>query len=60
MNLTDLTATELREHLQSKAITPEEIVQSSRQRIPEIDPIVNAWEFIDEQVIQAQLTKIST
>ncbi|MCL4432965.1 MAG: amidase family protein, partial [Epsilonproteobacteria bacterium] len=60
MNLTHLTATQLLEHLQSKAITPEEIVQSCLRRIREIDPTVHAWECIDEEVIQAQLTKIGT
>lgn len=60
MNLADLTATQLQELLRSNAITPEEIVQSCRQRIREIDPIVHAWEFIDDEAIQTQLSKIST
>lgn len=60
MNLTDLTATQLLEYLQSKAITPEDITQSCLKRIREIDPTVHAWEFIDDEVIQAQLAKIAT
>ncbi|MGA9045951.1 amidase [Sulfuricurvum sp.] len=58
MNLTDYTATELLEQLRSKAITPKEIAQSCIQRIREIDPQVNAWEYFDEEAIEAQLTKI--
>ena len=60
MNLSDLTATELLEHLQSKTITPEDIIQSCRQRIREIDPTTHAWEFIDNEVIETQLSKINT
>ena len=60
MNLTDLTATQLLEHLKSKVITHKDLVQSCLQRIWEIDPTVHAWEFIDDEVIQAQLSKITT
>lgn len=60
MNLTDLTATQLLEYLQSKVVTPEDLTQSCLQRIREVDPTVHAWEFIDDEVIQAQLSKITT
>jgi len=60
MNLTDYTATELLEQLKSKSITPKEIAQSCIQRIQEIDPIVNAWEYFDEAAIEAQLAKIAS
>lgn len=60
MNLTDYSATELLKQLRSKTITPKEIAQSCIQRIREIDPIVNAWEYFDEAAIEAQLIKIGT
>jgi Asp-tRNA(Asn)/Glu-tRNA(Gln) amidotransferase A subunit family amidase len=60
MNLTDYTATELLGLLKSKSITPNEITQACIQRIREIDPHVNAWEYIDEETIAAQLTKIAS
>lgn len=60
MNLTDYSATELLKQLKSHALTPEEIAKACIQRIREIDPIVNAWEYFDEEAIEAQLTKIAT
>lgn len=60
MNLTDYSATELLKQLKSNALTPEEIAKACIQRIREIDPIVNAWEYFDEEAIEAQLTKIAT
>lgn len=59
MNLTDYTATELLERLKSQSITPKEISQACIQRIREIDPRVNAWEYFDEEAISAQLAKIA-
>jgi len=60
MKLTDCTATELLEQLKSNIVTPEEIAKACIQRIREIDPLVNAWEYFDEEAIEAQLTKIAT
>lgn len=60
MRLTDYTATELLEQIKLKAITPKEIAQSCIQRIREIDPYVNAWEYFNEEAIAAQLTKIDS
>lgn len=60
MTLTDYTATELLKLLQSKTITPKEIAHACLQRIHEIDSLVNAWETIDEEAINAQLIKIET
>lgn len=58
MNLTNYDASGLLELLQSNKITPSEIVQACVQRIHDIDPLVNAWEYLDDNVIQAQLSKI--
>ena len=60
MKLTDCTATELLELLKSYAVTPKEIAQSCIERIREVDPTVNAWEYFDEAAIEAQLAKIET
>jgi Asp-tRNA(Asn)/Glu-tRNA(Gln) amidotransferase A subunit family amidase len=60
MNLCDCSATELSELIRSGSVTPQEIAQSCVERIREIDPIVNAWEYRDQEVINAQLNKIST
>lgn len=60
MKLNDCTATELLERLKTKATTPKEIAQSCIERIREVDPIVNAWEYFDEAAIEAQLAKIGT
>ncbi|MBV5320479.1 MAG: amidase [Sulfuricurvum sp.] len=60
MKLADCTATELLALLKSSATTPKEIAQSCVERIRDIDPIVNAWEYFDEAAIEAQLTKIRT
>lgn len=60
MKLTDCTATELLELLKSSAVTPKEIAQSCIERIREVDPAVNAWEYFDEAAIEAQLAKIKT
>jgi len=59
MNLTDYSATELLTLLKSKSITPAEITAACIERIREIDPIVSAWEYFNEEAINAQLTKIS-
>lgn len=60
MKLTDCTATQLLTQLQSKSTTPKEIAQSCLERIREVDSIVNAWEYFDETVTEAQLSKIET
>ncbi|AFV96446.1 MULTISPECIES: amidase [unclassified Sulfuricurvum] len=60
MKLTDCTATELLEQLKSNTVTPEEIAKACIQRIREIDPLVNAWEYFDEEAIETQLIKIAT
>lgn len=60
MKLADCTATELLALLKSKSTTPKEIAQSCIERIRNIDPIVNAWEYFDEAAIEAQLAKIGT
>lgn len=60
MKLADCTATELLALLKSNTTTPKEIAKSCVERIRNIDPIVNAWEYFDEAAIEAQLTKIGT
>lgn len=60
MKLSDCTATELLELLKSSATTPKAIAQSCIERICEVDPAVNAWEYFDEAAIEAQLIKIGT
>jgi Asp-tRNA(Asn)/Glu-tRNA(Gln) amidotransferase A subunit family amidase len=60
MIITDLNATELLKLLESKTITPNDIVTACLQRIRDIDPLVNAWETLDEEAIIAQLTKIES
>jgi Asp-tRNA(Asn)/Glu-tRNA(Gln) amidotransferase A subunit family amidase len=60
MKLSDYSASELLELLKTNSTTPKEIAQSCIERIREIDPLVNAWEYFDEVAIEAQLTKIGT
>lgn len=60
MKLADCTATELLALLKSNTTTPKEIAQSCIERICEVDPAVNAWEYFDEAAIAAQLAKIET
>ncbi|MDP3301512.1 MAG: amidase [Sulfuricurvum sp.] len=59
MNLTNYDASGLLELLQSNKITSSEIVKACVQRIHDIDPLVNVWEYMNEDVIQAQLSKIN-
>lgn len=59
MNLTNYDASGLLELLQSNKITSSEIVKACVQRIHDIDPLVNAWEYMNDDVIQAQLSKIN-
>lgn len=60
MTLTDYDATTLLELLASKKITSEEIVDACLQRITTVDPLVNAWETLDNEAIRAQLAKIDS
>ena len=52
-----LTASELRKKLLSNEISPKEITESLLKRIKEIEPDIKAWEFLDVEVINAQLEK---
>ncbi len=54
-----LSATQLREKLLSKEIEPEDIVHSLLDRIKEVDPDIKAWEYINEEVINTQIKKIT-
>lgn len=58
MTLTNYDATGLLKLLKSNAITPSEITQACVKRINDIDPMVNAWEYMDDDVIQAQVSKV--
>jgi len=54
-----LSASELRKKLLSKEINPEDITSSLLQRIKEIDSDIKAWTYLDEEVIEAQSSKIA-
>lgn len=59
MTLTDYDATGLLKLLKLQTITTQDIVKASLQRIQDIDPLVHAWETLDEEAINAQLAKIA-
>ena len=54
-----LTATALRQKLLSKEISTKDITKSLLARIHDIESDIKAWEFLDEDIINAQLDKIS-
>jgi len=54
-----LTASELRQKLLSEEISAKDITQSLLKRIHEIESDIKAWEFLDENIINTQLDKIS-
>jgi Asp-tRNA(Asn)/Glu-tRNA(Gln) amidotransferase A subunit family amidase len=54
-----LTATVLRQKLLSQEISTKDITTSLLARIHETEPDIKAWEFLDEDIIDAQLDKIS-
>jgi Asp-tRNA(Asn)/Glu-tRNA(Gln) amidotransferase A subunit family amidase len=58
--LTNYDATKLRELLKAKTITVEDILNACLQRIRDIDPLVHAWETLDNDVISTQCTKLET
>lgn len=58
MTLTNYDATGLLKLLKSNAITPSEITKACIKRINDIDSMVNAWEYMDDDVIQAQVSKV--
>ena len=55
-----LTACELRQKLLSEEISPKDITDSLLLRIKEKESEIRAWEFLDEDIINAQIEKIST
>lgn len=57
-HLTDLTATELLQQLRDQKTTPQKISDACLEKISEIDPIVHAWETIDQAAVNAQIAKI--
>jgi len=59
-HLYTLTATELREKLLSKEISPEDITASLLERIKTVDSDIKAWTYLDEDVIQTQEQKIKS
>jgi Asp-tRNA(Asn)/Glu-tRNA(Gln) amidotransferase A subunit family amidase len=60
MTLINYDATKLLELLNTKTITVQDILDACLQRTREIDPLVHAWETLDNDVISAQRTKIAT
>ena len=54
-----LNATELRQRLREKAITPSDIAASCLQRCKEVEPYIGAWAYLEEESIERQLEKIS-
>ena len=60
IELYTLSASELRKKLLSEEINPEDITRSLLQRIKDVDPQIKAWTYLDEEVIEAQTSKIKT
>ena len=54
-----LDATNLRKLLLKNEITPQEISKSLLERTAKLNPNIDAWEYLDEEVINRQISKIN-
>jgi len=58
--LFSLDATSLRKLLLGGDITPQEISRSLLERTAKLNPNIDAWEYLDEEIINKQISKIET
>jgi len=58
--LFSLDATSLRKLLLNGDITPHEISHSLLARTAKLNPDIDAWEYLDEEIINRQISKIET
>ena len=59
-NLNKLSATQLLVMLGEKQITPDEIITDCLRQIKLRNPEINAWKFLDEDIIKKQLEEFAS
>ena len=58
--LNSIDATEAVERIKRKEINVYDLVQSCLNRIEKVDPVVEAWAFLDPEIAKAQAKKIDS